>query len=101
MPAPHLYRPKHQRKARPAPRSVGYWPGDLLGPTFLAPMQIGCCQPNGPRERVRGRWVSAVRASRLRFISRARSFNWPQYGAAARKVWRIAEFLQSDKALPF
>lgn len=39
--------------------------GPKLGPTHMT------CHDEGPREKVQGRWLSAIRASHIRWVSKA------------------------------
>lgn len=94
------FRPPHQRRIQ---RFFSHDPRVVLGPMFLAPSR-GCGEwkPEGPRERIFGRWVSAIRASRLRYVSRTNlRRNSPRADPRQRKRWAIGEWLGGDRACPF
>lgn len=74
----------------------------ILGPRWaITHMQ---CQDHGPRQRVQGRWLSAVWASRIRWVSKA-----IKYTQAHRRDWqcqalktRLARrFSSGESDLPF
>lgn len=50
---------------------------------------------------MRGRWMSAVRASHLRYVSRHRQREWPRKDARFTKRLRIDEFIGGARAIPF
>jgi len=86
------------KKAMPCTFDKRVTIGPRLGPRHMT------CHEEGPREKVQGRWLSAIWASRIRWVSKAIRNTQAQRRAWRRQVLKIRlqqRFATGHKDLPF